>query len=134
MRGKNHEGAARAQDLRAALTPAERSLWHRVRARRLCGYKFVRQSQVGPYFADFLCREAKLVVELDGSQHVESPRDDRRDTYLVQQGYQVLRFWNDDVNRGIDSVCETIVAAIDGRLEPHARYKVPDPGKRTQLT
>ena len=118
--------------MRADLTPVERSLWHRVRARRLCGHKFVRQGPVGPYYADFLCREAKLVVELDGGQHAESTRDAVRDTYLNRNGYSVLRFWNDDVTRDIASVCETIVAAIDGRLAPHDRYKVPVAGEAGQ--
>ena len=134
MRTKQHEATARAEELRADLTPVERSLWHRVRARRLCGHKFVRQGPVGPYYADFLCREVKLVVELDGGQHAESTHDERRDTYFVEHRYRVLRFWNEDVTRDIASVCETIVAAIDGRLAPHDRFKVGVPAGESSIS
>jgi very-short-patch-repair endonuclease len=128
MRTRDIPTTARAQRLRAAHTDAERKLWHRLRDRRLSEAKFVRQAPVGPYFADFACREAKLIVELDGSQHVDSAHDAARDAFLLSQGYSVLRFWNDDALRAIDSVCETILAALEGRLEPFERYKRPTPG------
>jgi very-short-patch-repair endonuclease len=127
MRTRDLPTTARAQSLRAALTDAERKLWHRVRDRRLNGAKFVRQAPIGPYFADFACRESKLVVELDGSQHVDSARDATRDAFLVSQGYSVLRFWNDDALRAIESVGETILAALDGKLAPFERFKTPMP-------
>ena len=101
----------------------ERKLWYKLWDRRLAGHKFVRQCPVGPYFADFACREAKLVVELDGSQHVDSVRDEKRDRFLVSEGYRVLRFWNMEVIETMDAVCETILAAVDRQLEPFARYK-----------
>ncbi len=83
----------------------------------------MRQVPVGPYYADFVCRACKLVVELDGSQHADSAYDDKRDAILLAPGYRVLRFWNADVLGSIDDVCETIVAAIEGRLAPFERFK-----------
>ena len=80
---------------------------------------------VGPYYADFVCRACKLVVELDGSQHADSAYDDKRDAILIALGYSVLRFWNADVLGSIDDVCETIVAAILGRLAPFEQFKRP---------
>ena len=85
----------------------------------------MRQAPVGPYYADFVCRACKLVVELDGSQHADSVHDDKRDAVLVALGYRVLRFWNSDVLGSIDDVCETIVAAVEGRLAPFERFKRP---------
>ena len=83
----------------------------------------MRQTPIGPYYADFVCRACKLVVELDGSQHADSAHDDKRDATLIALGYRVLRFWNADVLSSIDDVCETIVAAVEGRLEPFERFK-----------
>jgi very-short-patch-repair endonuclease len=127
MRTRDLPTTARAQTLRAALTDAERKLWHRLRNRCLNGAKFVRQAPVGPYFADFACRESKLIVELDGSQHADSAYDAKRDAFLVSQGYSILRFWNDDALRAIESVCETILAALEGKLAPFERFKTPTP-------
>ena len=127
MRTRDLPTSARAQSLRAAPTDAERKLWLRLRDRRLGGAKFVRQAPVGPYFADFACREARLIVELDGSQHADSAYDKSRDAFLVSQGYSVLRFWNDDALRSIDVVSETILAALEGKLEPFERFKTPMP-------
>jgi len=128
MRTTDLPTTARAQSLRAVPTDAERKLWLRLRDRRLNGAKFVRQAPVGPYFADFACRASKLIVELDGSQHVDSAYDAKRDAFLAAQGYAVLRFWNADVLVAIDGVCETILAALDGRLEPFERFKAPTTG------
>ena len=127
MRSIDLPTKARSQSLRAAMTEAETKLWGALRNRRLAGAKFVRQAPVGPYFADFLCRTAMLVVEADGSQHAESAYDEERDAYLVAQGYAVLRVWNGDVLRSIGDVCETILAAVEGRLEPHDRHRIPSP-------
>lgn len=87
-----------------------------VRARRLNGYKFVRQCPIAMYFADFACRERKLVVELDGSQHAGSLYDSTRDTELNAHGWSVLRFWNEDVFLKADAVFETVLAALEGRM------------------
>ena len=125
MRTRNIPRSARAQTLRAESTEAEKKLWRRLRDRRLGGSKFVRQETIGPYYADFVCRACKLVVEVDGSQHADNPFDDKRDETLVAMGYCVLRFLNADVLRSIDDVCETIVAALEGRLAPFERFKRP---------
>ena len=114
---------ARARSLRQTVTEVERKLWHKLRDRRLGGYKFVRQLPVGPFVADFGCRESKLLIEVDGSQHAESRSDEERDRFLLANGYRVLRFWNAEVVTNMDGVCETILAAIDGRLEAFDRYK-----------
>ena len=97
-------------------TKEEALLWIELKARRLGGYHFVRQLPIGPYIADFACRKAKLIVEVDGSQHADNPHDRRRDEYLRVQGWSTIRFWNDDVLKHRTSVCNTILAALDGRL------------------
>ncbi|TIM42218.1 MAG: endonuclease domain-containing protein, partial [Mesorhizobium sp.] len=91
-------------------------LWSELKAKKLGGYKFVRQMPIGPYFADFACRSEKLVVELDGSQHAGSSYDRRRDEFMRGEGFSVVRFWNVDVLKGRTSVCETILAVLEGRL------------------
>ena len=106
----------RARDLRQGDNQAEALLWLELKRRRLGGYKFTRQFPIGPYFADFACRDKWLVVEVDGSQHAESMRDRRRDEYLRSEGWSTLRFWNTDVLKLRRSVCETILAAVEGRL------------------
>ena len=101
----------RARALRREATPAERALWLFL-ARSQTGAKFSRQMPVGPWFADFLCRELRLVVELDGFSHDVAPdRDVRRDAWMAREGFTVLRFTNADVRDNIEGV----VAAI--RLE-----------------
>ena len=115
---------SRARSLRRDMTDVERRLWHRLCDRRLGGHKLVRQMPVGPFFADFASRDARLIVELDGSQHADSSSDERRDRFLLEQGFRVLRFWNQEVSGNLDGVCETILAAVEGRLEPYDRYKV----------
>jgi len=107
----------RARSLRDGDNMAEALLWNELKGRKLGGYKFVRQFPVGPYFADFLCREKRLVIEVDGSQHAGSHYDERRDEFMRNKGYSVIRVWNGDVVRERESVCATVLAALDGRLE-----------------
>ena len=106
-----------ARTLRRNETDAEKVLWREIRNRNLNGFKFVRQYPIGPYIADFACREKALVVELDGAQHAESMRDTERTRYISNAGFSVIRFWNDDVLRERDDVLETIVAILEGRLK-----------------
>ena len=81
--------------------------------------QFKRQVPVGVYIADFLCAEAMLIVEIDGSQHADSAYDLERAEALKAHGFRVLRFWNDEVMRELDSVCDTIIAFVrDRSLEP----------------
>ena len=103
---------ARAKTLRNNATPAERILWQSLRNSRL-GHKFSRQMPIGPYFADFLCRGSKLIVELDGASHDQTAEyDARRDTYCQSQGYQILRFSNADVMGNLEGVVLQIKAAL----------------------
>jgi len=71
--------------------------------------KFTRQFPIGPYFADFACRQAKLIVELEGAKHAESERDQRRDAFLTQGGWTVLRIWNNDLDENADGVFRAII-------------------------
>ena len=112
-----------ARDLRKNATDPERLLWSRLRRRQIDDFKFRRQHSVGPYICDFACLEARIVIELDGSQHVEqSDYDLRRDTFLRSNGFRVLRFWNNDILLRTDAVLETVYQALhrsqmDGRSE-----------------
>ncbi len=102
-----------AKSLRAEMTQAEQKLWRHLRAHRLQQHKFKRQQPIGPYIADFACFGAKLIVEVDGSQHLESSRDAKRDEWFKANGYRVLRFWNDQVLQETESVLEVILRAVE---------------------
>lgn len=107
--------------LRRQPTDAERLLWSKLRARRLLGLKFCRQVPLGPYVADFVCFERRLVVELDGGQHAEGPqraRDERRTRWLEAQGFRVLRFWDHEVLRETEGVLEQILRACEESPSP----------------
>ena len=109
----------RARALRRQRVSAEARLWGQLRDRRLAGFKFVRQEPVGSFVADFVCRDAKLVVEVDGATHSmdeEVAYDRRRGAYLQSRGYRLVRIYNDDVFRRLDDVLATIMAAVEGRL------------------
>jgi very-short-patch-repair endonuclease len=93
-----------ARNMRAAQTDAEAALWRHLRAHRLAGHKFKRQQPIGKYIVDFVCFEAKCIVEVDGGQHSESAADQLRDAWLKSQGFSVLRFWNNDVIGSLDGV------------------------------
>jgi very-short-patch-repair endonuclease len=108
-----------AQGLRRALTKQEFLLWRRLRNRQLEGFKFVRQEPIGPYYADFACRERKLIVEVDGSQHLESATDRRRDKLLAKLGYRTVRVWNNEVLNNIDGVLEMLLEEL--RKQPLTR-------------
>jgi very-short-patch-repair endonuclease len=99
--------------LRRQATDAETKLWFALRDRRLGGYKFVRQEAIGRYVVDFIWREKRLIVEVNGGQHSESTRDRVRDSELEAQGYQILRFWNSDVLRNKDGVLTVILAKLE---------------------
>jgi very-short-patch-repair endonuclease len=116
MRGPKPFTTDRARLLRQVENDAEESLWRDLRGRRLNGFKFVRQMPMGPYFADFACREVQLIVEIDGRQHVDNTYDRQRDRYMALNGWNVVRFWNTDVLTNKQSVLSTIVAILEGRL------------------
>jgi very-short-patch-repair endonuclease len=126
----NRRAAARqARALRRALTPAESVLWRELRDHRLGGYKFRRQQPVGPYYADFCCSAARVIVELDGDSHVgRELRDAARTAYLNSEGYVVLRFWNPEVFENLDGVLEAILTACTARVPASHSVKAPPPG------
>jgi very-short-patch-repair endonuclease len=101
-----------ARKLRRDATDAERTMWLLLRDRRLGGVKFRRQVPVGSYVADFASIEHRLVVEPDGGQHADSPSDVRRDAFLADAGWRVLRFWNNDMLTNRDGVLEVILRAL----------------------
>ena len=100
----------RARQLRSRLTDAERVLWRRLRLRQIDGHKFRRQHAIGPFIVDFACVEQKIIVEVDGGQHSDArvTYDRDRTEWLRTKGYTVLRFWNNDIMRDVESVLEAI--------------------------
>ena len=104
----------RARTLRNSATDAERRLWQPLRLRQLGGFRFRRQVPLHGYIVDFLCVELKLVVELDGGQHVEQAAYDEIRTGVLQgAGYCVLRYWNDDVLLRTSEVLEDVLRTIE---------------------
>jgi very-short-patch-repair endonuclease len=102
-----------AQTLRNNATDCERLLWLDLRQRRFGGHKFSRQIPIGPYVCDFVCRRAKLVIELDGGQHsANADADARRTRFLEAAGYKVIRFWNHEVIENRDGVLQAIGRAL----------------------
>ena len=109
-----------ARRLRRDSTDAERRLWSRLRDRQVRGAKFRRQVPIGAFIADFACVEAKVAVEVDGSQHAQAVEADRlRSDALGAAGYLVLRFWNNDVIENIDGVVKEIEATLAARSADH---------------
>jgi very-short-patch-repair endonuclease len=108
---------ARAQRLRREPTEAEATLWKHLNRRQLGGYKFSRQIPVGPFVCDFMCRSAKLVVEVDGGQHGPA-RDASRERFLQAEGFRIVRFWNNDVLANVEGVLTTILRALHDSPPP----------------
>lgn len=94
------------------MTEAETRLWARLRDRRLDGWSFRRQHPIPPFVADFACVDAHLIVEVDGGQHEGSARDIAREKYLIDRGWHVLRFWNNDVLSNTEGVLQQILASL----------------------
>jgi len=104
---------ANARRMRHAPTEAESLLWRQLRAGRLADYKFKRQQPIGNFIVDFICFAQKLVIEVDGGQHVEmQARDETRTAWLQAQGFRVLRFWNHDVLQRRELVLEEILRQL----------------------
>ena len=104
-----------ARELRLKPTEAERMLWWHLRALNRRGYHFRRQAPFRHYILDFVEHRARVVIELDGSQHGHAEnrqRDDQRDTFLKAENYRVLRFWNGEIHDDIDGVVEAILRAV----------------------
>jgi very-short-patch-repair endonuclease len=116
-----------AKVLRRKMTDAEQRLWYQLRAHRFAGHKFKRQVPIGPYIVDFACLGRKLILEVDGGQHAESLTDKKRDAWLKMQGFEVLRFWNNDVLKNTETVLESIFMALEERPSPGALRAPPSP-------
>jgi very-short-patch-repair endonuclease len=119
----------RAKALRQQMTDAERCLWQQLRAHRFMGLKFKRQKPLGHYIVDFMCFEAGLVVELDGGQHAEQVAyDQRRDAWLQEQGFTVLRFWNHEVLLQTNAVLEQLRLWVE-KKQPSPPAPLPPAGE-----
>lgn len=133
MRGKaklsmKKLNVARARQLRRASTDAEQRLWRHLRNRGLYGHKFSRQEPIGPYVVDFVCRQRRLVVELDGGQHADqATADAKRTTALERLGYRVVRYWNNNVLSNTEGVLERIAREL-ALTPPQPALTPPHPG------
>jgi very-short-patch-repair endonuclease len=96
------------------MTDAETKIWQRLRAHRFMGLSFRRQLPVGPYIVDFVCLEARLIIEIDGGQHAadQATYDAKRDAWLQREGFRILRCWNNDVLKNLRGVLERIAEAV----------------------
>jgi len=116
-----------ARELRKSMTDAERKLWRGLRLRQMHGYKFRRQFQLGNYIVDFVCLEARLIIEVDGGQHADEIYGDvQRDAWLKSQNFRVLRYWNNQVLTELDAVLEDIARELEEHPTPPSR---PSPVK-----
>ena len=129
MTGYTGETLAKAQRLRRELTYAERKLWSLLRNRQLEGAKFRRQQPIGPFIADFVCQERRLIVEADGGQHADSRADERRTAFLESKGCRILRFWNNDILKNMDGVAQVIADALSTPHPAQAAPESPSPSR-----
>ncbi len=115
--GKNapvdRELVRRARTLRSNMTNAERKLWYALRDRRFAAFKFRRQAPIGPFIADFVCFEARLVIEVDGGQHADSAQDRRRDRWFAANKFRMMHFWNNDVLSNLEGVMTVLGKALE---------------------
>lgn len=98
-----------AKELRKGSTKAEKLLWRRLNSRQLEGFKFRRQQPIGQYIVDFVNFETKLIIELDGGQHAtQKDKDNKRDNWFEQQGFEILRFWDNEIFENLQGVLEHV--------------------------
>jgi very-short-patch-repair endonuclease len=102
-----------ARALRIRMTDAARELWFALRDRRFSSFKFRRQVPIDRFIADFVCFEARLVIEVDGGQHAESLQDQRRDRWFAENGFRVVRFWNNEVLSNLEGVLTVLLAELE---------------------
>ncbi len=105
----------RSKELRKQQTPWETKLWKYLRGKRVWNFKFKRQIPLGKFIVDFCCQEKKLIIELDGGHHskaITKLYDSQRNAFLKSEGYKVLRFWNNDIDKNLDTVLETIAKSL----------------------
>jgi very-short-patch-repair endonuclease/succinate dehydrogenase flavin-adding protein (antitoxin of CptAB toxin-antitoxin module) len=107
-----------AKQLRRNMTDAEKLLWYHLRGHKFIGAKFKRQQPLGKYIVDFVCFDSRLVIEVDGGQHLDNSEDQQRDDWLRSQGFEVLRFWNNEVLGEMESVLEKIYQAASPSPQP----------------
>jgi very-short-patch-repair endonuclease len=114
MKKHSVDGApARARALRQNMTEAERRIWQILSTHQMKGYKFRRQVPIGRYIVDFMCHEARLIVEINGGQHDRSsPQEAERSDFLQNEGYRILRFWNNGALANLDGVHQTIAREL----------------------
>lgn len=113
----------KSRQLRKNMTSQERKLWNIIRERRFFGYRFRRQFPISSYIVDFVCREKRIIIEIDGGQHNEIQNieyDNKRTEFLKSEGFQVIRFWNNDVDNNMDGIYERLkeVFKIDDKITP----------------
>lgn len=120
---RHHFLTTRSRALRQNSTVAERRLWSVLRSRQHNGFRFRRQVEIDGYIVDFLCAAKRLIIEVDGGQHTPE-RDARRTARLENQGFRVIRFWNDDVLENLDGVWTMIERALES-TPPHPGAKAP---------
>jgi len=102
-------------------------LWRRIRNRQLGGFKFARQEPIGPYYVDFVCREQRLIIEVDSGQDADSAGDQQRDRDLAAINYRVIRIWNNEVIENIDGVLQSLLSEL--RKEPLTPTLSPQAGR-----
>ena len=124
--GKHRPATLKARHLRRNQTEAEKLLWYKIRDRQVNGFKFKRQQPLWNYIADFLCSELFLIVEVDGGQHNGSTQDEIRTKFLNDHGYEVVRFWNNEVLENIEGVAQSLTLTLSRReRELKERQNVP---------
>jgi very-short-patch-repair endonuclease len=109
-----------AKHLRKKSTDTENVLWKQLRAKRFEGFKWRRQEPIGKYIVDFVCYEKRIIVECDGGQHiVQKDKDSKRDEWLKDRGYKILRFWDNEVLQNLDIVLDVIWKVLSDHPPPN---------------
>jgi very-short-patch-repair endonuclease len=127
-----------ARQLRNNSTDPEKRLWHFLRAQKLRGHKFRRQAAIGSYVVDFVCFSAKLIVELDGPQHLEpdaAEHDTRRTNWLASRSFRLIRFRNQELDENIQAVVDSIgcvLAELEGHTENPPSPALPAEGREQE--
>jgi very-short-patch-repair endonuclease len=128
---ENPQKVGLARELRRKQTDAERMLWAKLRNMQLEGIKFRRQQPVGIYVVDFISFEEKLIIEIDGGQHNQEKKieeDEQRTRWLESEGFNVIRFWNNDVLLNVGGVLETIMEVLESNSHPHLASPIKGEG------
>jgi len=120
---KKSTSILRAKELRKNMPDAEKKFWHAINYGKL-GVKFRRQQPIGPYYADFICFELKLIIELDGNQHITAEEyDNRRTDFITAQGYKIMRIPNDYIYNDLDAVVMHLQHIINGDIDMNEYFK-----------